>query len=53
MFVGEHDGPDVAGDLAFEAAHGFAGGLAFAELAAEVVIAGAAWAASLDERNEV
>jgi hypothetical protein len=53
LFVGQHDPPDVIGDPALEAAQGFAGGLALCELASEVVVAGAAWAASLDERNDV
>ena len=53
LFVGEHDPPEVLGDPAFEAAKGFPGGLAVAKFAAEVMVAGAAWAASLDERHDV
>jgi hypothetical protein len=53
LFVGEHDAPDVVGDAALKAAHGFPVGLAFGELAAEVVVAGAAWAAGLDQGDEV
>jgi hypothetical protein len=53
LFVGEHDAPDVIGDPALEAAHGFPAGLAFGQFAAEVVVAGAAWASSLDQGDEV
>ena len=42
LFVAEHDSPDVIGDPALEAAHGFPGGLALGEFAPEVVVAGAA-----------
>jgi hypothetical protein len=53
LFVAEHDSPDVIGDPALEAAHGFPGGLALGEFAPEVVVAGAAWAADLDQGDEV
>jgi hypothetical protein len=32
LFIAEHDSPDVIGDPALEAAHGFPGGLALGEL---------------------
>jgi hypothetical protein len=35
LFVCQHDPPDVIGDPAFEATHGFPGGLALGELASE------------------
>ena len=43
----------MIGDPAFEAAHGLAGGLALGELAAEVVVAGAARGADLDQGDEM
>jgi hypothetical protein len=48
LFVAEHDSPDVIGDSALEAAHGFPGGLALGQFASEVVVAGAARGADLD-----
>jgi hypothetical protein len=53
LFVGEHDSPEVLGDPAFAAPYGLAGGLGLAELAAEVVVAGAAWGSDLDQGDEV
>jgi hypothetical protein len=53
LFVAEHDPPDVVGDPAFEAAHGFPGGLALGEFAPEVVVAGAARGANLDQGDDV
>jgi hypothetical protein len=53
LFVAEHDSPDVIGNPAFEAAHRFPAGLTFGEFAPEVVVAGAARGADLDQGDDV
>ena len=49
----EHEPPDAAGDLAFEAAHGLFVGLALADLAVVVAAALAVGHADLGHRDEV
>jgi hypothetical protein len=49
LFIAEHDSPNVIGDPPLAAAHGFPGGLALGEFAPEVVVAGPARGADLDQ----
>jgi hypothetical protein len=52
LFVAEHDSPEVIGDPLFETAHGFPSGLALGRFAPEVVVAGAARDADLDQGDD-
>jgi hypothetical protein len=51
--VGQHSPPDVCGDAALQAAHGFVAGLAFGEIAVEEPTAGARAHADLGHGDEV
>lgn len=53
LFVGEHDPPDAACDLAFEAAHGLFVGLALVDLAVVVAAAFAVGHADLGDCDEL